>query len=181
MGPRLFIKQSCLFNLSEQIWWNKVVKVIQICFSSSMFCRDNLLLHLVVKRHLLVCSGGFTQFCIRRQVHYPRYGPCEHVPPHVWKSTETTVDDATQDDVGMRLLYVDCAVKSTLQLPFFLLPPIQRMAPSGEQNHGYATVCNGLTCGSVRSADKHPSNFRLLVVTIFIHKTLAKEYPLVGT
>ena len=24
-----------------------------------------------------------TQFCIRRQVRYPPYGPWEHVPPHV--------------------------------------------------------------------------------------------------
>ena len=24
-----------------------------------------------------------TQFCIRRQVHYPSYGPWPHVPPHV--------------------------------------------------------------------------------------------------
>ena len=41
-----------------------------------------------------------TQFCTRRQVHYPQYGPSEHVPPHVWKSTEATVEDDTQDDVG---------------------------------------------------------------------------------
>ena len=53
---RLFIEQSCLFNLSEQIWWNKVVKVIQICFSCSMLCTDGLLLHLVGKRQLLVYS-----------------------------------------------------------------------------------------------------------------------------
>ena len=33
MGTRLFIEQSCLFNLSAQIWWNKVVKVIQIRLS----------------------------------------------------------------------------------------------------------------------------------------------------
>ena len=26
VGTRLFIEQSCLCNLSEQIWWNKVVK-----------------------------------------------------------------------------------------------------------------------------------------------------------
>ena len=26
----------------------------------------------------------FTQFCIRRQVCHPPYGPWEHVPPHVW-------------------------------------------------------------------------------------------------
>ena len=50
MGARLFIQQSCLFNLSEQIWWNKVVKVIQICFSCSMLCMDGLLLHMVGKR-----------------------------------------------------------------------------------------------------------------------------------
>ena len=46
---RLFIEQSCLFNLSEQIWWNKVVKVIQICFSCSMSCMDGLLLHLYAR------------------------------------------------------------------------------------------------------------------------------------
>ena len=40
----------------------------------------------------------FTQFCIRRQVcHFP-YGLWDHVPPHVWKSIEATVDDATQED-----------------------------------------------------------------------------------
>ena len=58
MGPRLFIEQSCLFNLSETIWWNKVVKVIHICFSCSMLCTDGLLLHLVGRRHLLVYSGA---------------------------------------------------------------------------------------------------------------------------
>ena len=42
----------------------------------------------------------FTQFCILRQVRYPPYGPWKHVPPHVWKSTEATVEDDTQDDVG---------------------------------------------------------------------------------
>ena len=47
VGPRLFIEQSGLFNLREQIWWNKVVKVIQICFSRSMLSMDDLLLHLV--------------------------------------------------------------------------------------------------------------------------------------
>ena len=58
VGTRLFIEQSCLFNLSEKIWWNKVVKVIQICFSCSMSCTDGLLLHLVGKRQLLVYSGA---------------------------------------------------------------------------------------------------------------------------
>ena len=58
VGRRLFIEQSCLFNLSEQIWYNKVVKVIQICFSCSMLCMDGLLLHLVSKRQLLVYSGA---------------------------------------------------------------------------------------------------------------------------
>ena len=57
-GTRVFIEQSCLFNLSEEIWWNKVVKVIQICFSCSMLCTDGLLLHLVGKRQLLVYSGA---------------------------------------------------------------------------------------------------------------------------
>ena len=42
----------------------------------------------------------FTQFFIRRQVHYPLNGPWEHVPPHVWKSNEATVEDDTQYDVG---------------------------------------------------------------------------------
>ena len=54
MGSRLVIEQSCSFNVSEQIWWNKVVKVIHMCFSCSMLCIDGLLLHLVCKRHLLV-------------------------------------------------------------------------------------------------------------------------------
>ena len=57
VGTRLFIEQSCLFDLSEKIWWNKVVKVIHICFSCSMLCTDGLLLHLVGKRQLLVYSG----------------------------------------------------------------------------------------------------------------------------
>ena len=55
---QLFIEQFCLFNLSDQIWWNKVVKAIQICFSCSMLCTDGLLLHLVGKRQLLVYSGA---------------------------------------------------------------------------------------------------------------------------
>ena len=42
----------------------------------------------------------FTQFCVRKQARYPPYGLWEHVPPHVWKSTGATVEDATQDDVG---------------------------------------------------------------------------------
>ena len=55
---RLFIEQSCLVNLSEQIWWNKVVKAIQICFSCLMLCTDGLLLHLVGKRQPWVYSGA---------------------------------------------------------------------------------------------------------------------------
>ena len=58
VGRRLFIEQSCLFNVSEQIWRNKVVKVIRMCFSCSMLCMDGLLLHLVGKRQLLVYSGA---------------------------------------------------------------------------------------------------------------------------
>ena len=58
VGRRLLIEQSCLFNLSEQIWWNKVGKVIQICFSCSMLCMDGLLLHLVGNRQLLVYLGA---------------------------------------------------------------------------------------------------------------------------
>ena len=58
VGTRLFIEQSCLFNVSGQIWWNKVVKVIQICSSCSMLCMDGLLFHLVGKRQLLVYSGA---------------------------------------------------------------------------------------------------------------------------
>ena len=50
VGTRPRIKQSCLFDLSKQIWWNKVVKVIEICFSCSMLCMDGLLFHLVGKR-----------------------------------------------------------------------------------------------------------------------------------
>ena len=37
---------------------------------------------------------------------------------------------------------------------FFWLPPIQCTAPSGERNHGYATVRNDLTCRSVRGVNK---------------------------
>ena len=58
VGTRLFIEQSCLFNWTEQIWWNEVVNVIQICFSCSMLCTDGLLLHLVGKRQPLVYSGA---------------------------------------------------------------------------------------------------------------------------
>ena len=50
VGRRVFIEQPCLFNVSEHIWWNKVVKVIEICFSWSMVCMDGLSLHLVGKR-----------------------------------------------------------------------------------------------------------------------------------
>ena len=42
----------------------------------------------------------FTQFCSRGQVCKPPYGPWEHVPRHVWKSTDATAEDAAQDDVG---------------------------------------------------------------------------------
>ena len=41
VGTRGFIEQSCLFNFGEQIWWKKVVKVIQVCFSCSMLCTDH--------------------------------------------------------------------------------------------------------------------------------------------
>ena len=58
VGRRLIIELPCLFNLSKQIWWNKVAKVIRICFSCSMLCMDGLLLHLVGKRQLLVYSGA---------------------------------------------------------------------------------------------------------------------------
>ena len=34
------------------MWWNKIVKLIKVCFSESM-----LSLHLVGKRHLLVYLG----------------------------------------------------------------------------------------------------------------------------
>ena len=44
-------------------------------------------------------------------------------------------------------------------------PPFKKMyGPSGEQNHGYATVRNGLTCRSLRGIEKHPSNFRYLYI-----------------
>ena len=56
VGTRLFIEQFCLFNLNEQIWWNKGMKVIQICLSCSMLCTDGLLFHLVDKKQLLVYS-----------------------------------------------------------------------------------------------------------------------------
>ena len=36
----------------------------------------------------------FTQFCIRRQVRHPPYGPWEHVPPQVW--TDQSNSAATQ-------------------------------------------------------------------------------------
>ena len=39
----------------------------------------------------------FTQFCIRRQVHHPPYGPWEHFPPHVW--TDQSNPTATLDEV----------------------------------------------------------------------------------
>ena len=58
VGTRSFIEQSCLYNVSEQIWWNKVAEVIQICFSYSMLCMDGWLLHLVGKRLLLVYPGA---------------------------------------------------------------------------------------------------------------------------
>ena len=38
----------------------------------------------------------FTQFCIRRQVRHPPYGPWEHVPPQVW--TDQSNSAATQDE-----------------------------------------------------------------------------------
>ena len=34
------------------------MKVIQVCFSHSMLCKNDLSLHLVGKRHLLVCLGA---------------------------------------------------------------------------------------------------------------------------
>ena len=53
------------------------------------------------KLHQSVCILlHFIQICIQGQVYYPSYGPWEHVPTHVWKSTEATVRDAAQDDVG---------------------------------------------------------------------------------
>jgi hypothetical protein len=38
----------------------------------------------------------FGEFCIRRQVRRPPYGPWDHVPPHVWTDKSNSV--ATQDE-----------------------------------------------------------------------------------
>ena len=43
----------------------------------------------------------FSQFCIRRQVRYPPYGPWDHFPPHVWtdKSNSAGMQDEGEDEV----------------------------------------------------------------------------------
>ena len=90
VGRGLFVEQSCLFNLKEQIWWNKVVKVIQIRFSCSMLCMDGLLLHLVGKRQLLVYSrapyskgklGDSTGGSHHKSSAQGKHSPLDHVPP----------------------------------------------------------------------------------------------------
>ena len=62
VGRRLFIEQSCLFNLSERFWWNKVVKVIEICFSCSMLFMDGLLLHLRQEAAIGLLGGSIREW-----------------------------------------------------------------------------------------------------------------------
>ena len=43
----------------------------------------------------------FSQFCIRRQVRHPPYGPWDHVLPHVWtdKCNSAATEDEGEDEV----------------------------------------------------------------------------------
>ena len=56
----------------------------------------------------------FTQFCIRRQVRHPPYGPWEHVLPHVW--TDQSNSAATQDEAEneAKVCVLCCPRRSTV-------------------------------------------------------------------
>ena len=56
----------------------------------------------------------FTQFCIRRQVRHPPYGPWEHVPPHAWKDQSNSA--ATQDEakIEAEVCVLCCQRRSTV-------------------------------------------------------------------
>ena len=52
----------------------------------------------------------FTQFCTRRYVRYPPYGPWDHVPPHVWidKSNSAATKDEGEDEADVCVCCVLC-------------------------------------------------------------------------
>ena len=56
----------------------------------------------------------FTQFCIRRQVRHPPYGPWEHVRPQVWteQSNSAATQDEAEDEVEVCVLC--CQRRSTV-------------------------------------------------------------------
>ena len=56
----------------------------------------------------------FTQFCIRRQVRHPPYGPWEHVPPHVWTDQRNSAakQDEAEDEAEVCVLC--CQRRSTV-------------------------------------------------------------------
>ena len=64
----------------------------------------------------------FSQFCIRRQVHHPPYGPWNHVPPHLWmdKSNSAATQDEGEDEAEVCALCchmcstISMSVKSTI-------------------------------------------------------------------
>ena len=78
----------------------------------------------------------FTQFCIRRQVRHPHYGPWEHVLPHVW--TDQSYSAATQDEAEDEAeVCVCCVVRSA------------PLAVWDECKEHYCTECiDTHTCGS---------------------------------
>ena len=55
----------------------------------------------------------------------------------------------------------------TMPSNFFVPPPSQSAALSGERNHGYATACNGLTCRCFEALKSTP---RICGIGTFNHQ-----------
>mmetsp|Transcript_69848 Transcript_69848/g.123156 ORF Transcript_69848/g.123156 Transcript_69848/m.123156 type:complete len:139 (-) Transcript_69848:285-701(-) len=78
--------QARIEQLFAHLWHWGVVRNIWLGGADELHQFVRILLH-------------FTQFCIRRQMRYPPYGPWEHIPTHVWAddTDSVDVDDETLD------------------------------------------------------------------------------------
>ena len=88
-------------HLFGQLWHWGLVRNITLGDPNELHQSMRVLLH-------------FTQFCIRRQVCHPPYGPWDHVPPHVWtdKSNSTATQDEGEDEADVCVFC--CQKRSTI-------------------------------------------------------------------
>ena len=56
----------------------------------------------------------FKQFCIRRQVCHPPYGPWDHVPPHVWNDKSNSAATKDEGEDGADVCALCCQKRSTI-------------------------------------------------------------------